>query len=123
MEYLAAGVLFDKSILVTTRYSQVTENANTCIDGDTYCPNLYNYDGEEETYYVADIGSFTILIDHYLEASVLGVSATSGDLNGVLYVDSNDNLCATDETARKSAVGTEELTNCKQDLVGFLSYC
>ena len=54
---------------------------------------------------MADIDSFTILADHSVLVETLGISKTSSQLNGMLYVANNNDLCKSESTARTDPHG------------------
>lgn len=95
----AASQTYDTSVVLTTRVTQYAQELVCNATAAEACPFIYNITGEE-TYYVADVEDYTLLIDHTVQADAFGLYGTARNLHSGLVQSLSASLCA--ETGRNA---------------------
>ena len=86
------ATVFQSSALFATRVKEYKQK-NTCDRTQMRCNNLWNNTVPDETYFVADVESYTILFDHTAFAVNLNVTGGSRSAKGTIKT-TNKKLCA-----------------------------
>jgi len=73
--------------------------------------NLSSLPEAEHTYFSADVEKFTVLFDTSVFATTIGLSGESSEMNGSLFVETNNQLCAAEDSATVTALADYKYTN------------
>merc|ERR1712176_1620471 len=81
-----ATLTMQSSILISTMVHSYEQTLNTtCLNGTTACAKLWEWSGEAEKF-IFGIENFTLLIDHSVQVDELGISKSSENMRGYLFV-------------------------------------
>jgi len=83
---LSMEIFQDSILLRTATKIQLWDRNPECEVGATSCSKLYIPRPEPKKMYTAAIESFTLLIDHSLTVTSMGISMASSEMQGFLYV-------------------------------------
>ena len=92
------ATVFQSSALFATRVKEYNQ-INTCDPAKNVCNNLWNNTVPDETYFIADVESYTILFDHTAFAVNLNVTGGSRYAKGYIRT-KNKKLCAVTPNSR-----------------------
>jgi hypothetical protein len=97
------ATIFQSSAIFATRVTEY-EQKNACNNTATECSYLWNNTKEPDTYFVADVESYTILFDHTVVAPANDITGNSRTMQGRLK-STNKALC--DEFQKKGLADTD----------------
>jgi hypothetical protein len=110
-ENVGVQQMFESSLIVDTRITSRKEELVCQASSGTTCPFIYNTSSPEITNYVADIEAFTVLFDTSVACTSLDITGQSSEMEGWLFVKSNDAFCKSYEQAKTTWGGDETATS------------
>ena len=108
LENIGAEKAFHKSMMVTTRQTNLDQRLICNSTVEPTCPHIYET-LSSSTHYTLDAEYFTVLVDHSVVASAFNRLISSTQHGGRLFVPNNDKLCKYfEKTATADVHGQEK---------------